>query len=153
MTIPPVSEHFEELCEKIGLALMLSQKVQFSLAYYYAVYHITKYNWSKVQAKESIKYHLSKPMGTVVRDTEKAAPFENTIAEKVRNFKSLRNWLAHDFDEEATPYLSQDQRFPEYIAKMDEIARKAYELMLDLQTVGEKMVPVDSNPAVSRDDT
>jgi hypothetical protein len=142
MKIPPEPEHFRELCEKIGLALMLSQKVQFSLAHYFAVYHIAKCNWSSVQAKESIRRHLSKPMGAVVSDTERFAPLESAVAQRVQHFKRLRNWLAHAFDEEATRYLSQDERFLDYIAKMDEISSKAYELMLELDAIGEKMIPV-----------
>jgi hypothetical protein len=69
-------EKFKELCEKVGLALMMGQKLQFSLAYYYSVYHMVKKKWNHEKAKSKIEFHLSKPMGVVVNDIEKDAPLE-----------------------------------------------------------------------------
>jgi hypothetical protein len=134
---PP--ERFSELCEKIGVALMVGQKVQFALAHYFALYQIVNSQWSTTKAKESIEYHLSRPMGVVVSDIEKSAPLEESISLKVKSFKAMRNWLAHDFDQEATPHLSQGNLLPEYIEKMEAIINSSEELMFELDAVGEAL--------------
>jgi hypothetical protein len=140
--IPEEPIHFKELCEKVGLALMMGQKVQFALAYYYSVFHMVKSGWSKEKAKEKITFHLSKPMGVVVNSIEKDAPLDQGLFLRVKEFKTQRNWLAHDFDEESTPFLSQNQKFDFYIEKMEQIAIHAQNLMVDLNKIGEQLVPL-----------
>ncbi len=135
-------ERFEELCERVGLALMLGQKVQFALAYYFAVYHSVHGKWNKAKMDDSVDLHLSKPMGVVVAAIEKEAPLPDILAEKVRAFKELRNWLAHDFDQEATPFLTKSQKVPDYIERMNDICAKATEVMVLLGEVGQKLIPV-----------
>lgn len=141
MSTPQEPDRFRELCEKIGLALLMGQKVQFALAHYYATYQIVKNGMSKEDARKSIETHLSKAMGNVVGSIEKDAPLEHDIFEKVKEFKRRRNWLAHDFDEEATPFLVQGERIPDYIATMEGICNEAYELMQQLDAVGNALVP------------
>ena len=53
MVIPEEPEKFKELCEKVGLALMLGQKVQFALAHYYSVFHMVNKRWDKEKAKKN----------------------------------------------------------------------------------------------------
>jgi len=135
-------KQFKELCEKVGLALMMGQKVQFALAHYYSVYHIVNSGWNKEKAKEKIRFHLSKPMGVIVNLIERDASLNYELFKDVIDFKNQRNWLAHDFDEESTPFLSQNQRFDYYIEKMDNIVRQANRVMIELHAVGERLVPV-----------
>ena len=134
-------KEFKELCEKVGLALMMGQKVQFALAHYYSVYHIVNSGWSSEQANEKIEFHLSKAMGFVVSSIEKDAPLDDVLFDKVKSFKKSRNWLAHDFDEESTPYLGKGERFQHYLHKMEEIIQEANNLMINLHKVGERLVP------------
>jgi hypothetical protein len=136
-------ERFKELCEKVGLALMMGQKLQFALAHYYSVYHIVHSKWNKQTAKDKIAYHLSKAMGVVVVSIEKDAPLQPDLFEEIIEFKKQRNWLAHDFDEESTPFLTQGQKFEFYIEKMEAITIKANELMVKLDKVGETLIPVN----------
>ena len=133
---------FKELCEKVGLALMMGQKVQLALAYYYSVFHMVNSEWSKEKAKEKIIFHLSKPMGVVVNSIEKDAPLDQGLFQRVIEFKAQRNWLAHDFDEESTPFLSRNQKFDFYIEKKEQIATQARNLMIDLNEIGEQLVPL-----------
>ena len=142
MIIPEEPEKFKELCEKVGLALMMGQKVQFALAHYYSIYQIVNNGWDKGKAKEKIMFHLSKPMGVVVSSIEKNAPLNDELFRKVIDFKNLRNWLVHDFDEESTPFLSQDQKFDYYIEKMENIAHQANQVMVVLHEIGQNLVPV-----------
>jgi hypothetical protein len=135
-------KQFNELCEKVGLALMMGQKLQFALSHYYSVFHIVNSKWSKEKAKEKIQFHLSKTMGTVLSSIEKDAPLDPTIFDEVKKFKEQRNWLAHDFDEESTPFLSQGKRFDHYIAVMENITILAHNIMMKLDEVGEKLIPV-----------
>ncbi|MEI8602971.1 hypothetical protein P4S54_10500 [Shewanella sp. PP-He15 brown] len=141
--LPEEPEQFKELCEKVGLALMMGQKVQFSLAYYYSVYHIVNSGWSKEQAKDCVNKHLSKAMGFIVSSIEKDAALDEQLFNEIKMFKKDRNWLTHDFDEESTPYLYKNERFEHYIQEMDRIIECASKLMHNLNQVGEKLVPVD----------
>jgi len=140
--IPDEPIQFKELCEKVGLALMMGQKVQFALAHYYSVFHIVNSGWSKEKAKEKLSFHLSKPMGEVVNSIKKDAPLCDGLFRRVIEFKIQRNWLAHDFDEESTPFLSQNQKFDYYIEKMEQIAIQATNVMIELNEIGEKLVPL-----------
>ena len=45
--IPPEPERFEELCRDIGLAVLLSQKVQFTLAYHFCIYKALRAGWDE----------------------------------------------------------------------------------------------------------
>ncbi|MDA3916476.1 MAG: hypothetical protein PF690_05855 [Deltaproteobacteria bacterium] len=135
-------EKFKELCEKVGLALMMGQKLQFALAHYYSVFHMVHSKWSKEKAKEKISFHLSKPMGVIVSSIEKDSPSKPELFEEIIEFKKQRNWLAHDFDEESTPFLTQGERFDYYIQKMEKITIHANEIMLKLDQIGEALIPV-----------
>jgi len=139
--IPEEPLKFRELCEKVGLALMMGQKVQYSLAYFYSVYHQVNSGWSKDKSKESASLYLSKAMGNVVAAIEKDSCLDEELFEKIIQFKKLRNWLAHDFDEESTPYLAVNERFQYYIDKMDSITNQALSLIQDLDQVGNTLVP------------
>ncbi len=135
-------EQFRELCEKVGLALIIGQKLQFTLAYYYSVFHMVNSKWSKEESKEKIDFHLSKPMGIVVNSLEKEALLEGKLLTKIKEFKTRRNWLAHDFDEESMPFISQGLKFDHYITIMDNIVSDAHEIMKILGDIGEELIPV-----------
>ncbi len=133
---------FRELCEKVGLALMLGQKVHFALSYYHSVFGVTHGTLSKERAKQKLEQHLSTPMGNVINSINREAPLCPGITERISEFKESRNWLAHDFDQEATPFLARGKRYDHYICKMEEIATQAYEIMQELHLIGEQLVPV-----------
>lgn len=138
--IPPKPERFEILCHDIGLALLLGQKVQFSLAYYFCVYCAVHSGWNKSQADENVKFLLSKPMGVVVSEIKQKAPLSDGLSTKVDEFKAARNWLVHDFDEEATPYISRDLKIDDYIERMEQITSLAMEIMNDLDVIGDELM-------------
>jgi hypothetical protein len=133
---------FKELCEKVGLALMMGQKLQFALAHYYSVFHMVHSKWNNEKAKEKISLHLSKPMGFIINSIKKDASLKPELFNQIIEFKKQRNWLAHDFDEESTPFLTQGKRFDYYIQKMGKITIHANEIMLKLDQVGEALIPV-----------
>jgi hypothetical protein len=141
MDIPPQPAGFEALCERVGLAMMLGQKVQYALAGYFATYSRVKHGVDIEAAKARMEKHLSKPMGGVVADIEAGAPLPVATWKKVKDFQGERNWLVHDFDEEATPFLSKGERIAEYSARMEAIAHAALELMTALDAEGNALVP------------
>jgi hypothetical protein len=140
LDIPPQPEGFNELCERVGLAIMLGQKVQYALAGYYATYSRVKHGTSVEEAKAEMQSHLSKTMGAVVSAIEKSAPLPEATWSKVKVFQKNRNWLVHDFDEEATPFLAQGEHFAEYTARMEAIAHSAVELMQLIDAEGRSLV-------------
>ena len=142
MTNSAEPEQFQELCELIGVAVLMAQKAQFSLAHYYAAFHMVHSGWSKEQAKKSIADHLSKPMGAVVGAIEKDASPGDDLLERIKALKAQRNWLVHTFDEEATPFLVQGERFPEYCERMATIHNEALSVMQELDAIGEKLIPI-----------
>ena len=142
LNAPEEPKRFRELCEKVGLALMLGQKVHFALSHYYCVFHVAHGTSSKEQAKQELEKHLSTPMGNVISSINKEAPLCPGITERISKFKNSRNWLAHDFDQEATPFLARDKRYDHYICKMERIATQAYEIMQELHFIGEELVEV-----------
>ena len=131
-------EGFKVLRERVGLAMMLGQKVQFSLAGYFAATMRLKTGCSVEIAKETLAYYLSKPMGIVVSDIAKQYPLPEGLAAFVLEFKSCRNWLVHDFDEEATPYLAQGQRIEYYTAEMERAAFFAQAVIIALDNEGKR---------------
>ncbi len=133
-------EGFDELCYSVGLALLMGQKVQFALAYYFGVYRLVRNSWEKAKSDKKVKYYLSKPMGVVVKDIKKNAPLPDDLALKVDQFKNDRNWLVHDFDEESTPYIVVGQRIEHYIGKMEKIIKDAQQIMLDLDEIGDYLM-------------
>jgi hypothetical protein len=141
MVIPPQPEGFSELCERVGLAMMLGQKVQYALAGYFATYSRVHHNVSVKEAKVLMEQYLSKAMGHVVGAIESSAPLPEPVWDKVKAFRDERNWLVHDFDEEATPHLSRGERIPVYLARMDGIVFSAVELMQLLDEQGSALVP------------
>lgn len=144
MNIPAEPPQFRELCEKIGLALLMGQKVHFSLAHYYATYQVVNNLLTPDKMFENIQRHLSKPMGIVITSIEKGAPLANELFDKIKAFRDRRNCLVHDFDEESTPFLAKGERFPEYTEKINSICNEALELMQDLGAVGGTLVPATS---------
>ena len=121
---------------------MLGQKVHIALSHYYCVFHVAHGSLSKEQAKQKLDKHLSKPMGNVINSINKEAPLCPGISERISKFRNSRNWLAHDFDQEATPFLARGERYDHYICVMDGIATQAYKIMQDLHVIGEKLVNV-----------
>ncbi len=142
LNAPKEPKRFRELCEKVGLALMLGQKVHFALSCYYSVFHVTHGTLSKERAKQKLEKHLSTPMGNVINSINREAPLCPGITKRILEFKDRRNWLAHDFDQEATPFLARGKRFDHYICKMEEIATQACKIMQELHLIGEKLVKV-----------
>lgn len=140
--IPEEPKEFRELCEKVGLALIMGQKVQFSLAYYYSVYHLVNSGRSAEQVKAIINIHLSKPMGLVISAIEKDAPLEKSLYDDLVQFKKKRNWLVHDFDGESTQYLAQGKNYQHYLRIMDDFIEHAKTLMIRLHNVGQSLFPV-----------
>jgi hypothetical protein len=138
---PRFADGFTSLCQEIGLAVLLSQKVQFALAHYYALAVAKPKGWKQAQVKESIALHLSRPMGTVVKAIREEAPLETALASEVEAFLKARNWLVHTFDQEATPELSQGKMFQFYAERMQAISVSADQIMRHLDTVGSKMFP------------
>lgn len=141
-TAPEEPKRFRELCEKVGLALMLGQKVHFALSHYYSVFHMSRGTMSRDQAKQKLDKHLSLSMGIVVNSINTNAPLRPDVSERISEFRKSRNWLAHDFDQEATPFLARGERYDDYICKMERIATQAYEIMQDLHLVGEELIEV-----------
>jgi hypothetical protein len=141
MDIPQQPEGFDELCRRVGLAMMLGQKVQFALAGYFATYSRVHHRASVEDAKALMERHLSKTMGVVVGAIEQSAPLPAEVWKKVKAFQNERNWLVHDFDEEATPFLSRGERIAQYSEKMEAIVFSAAELMQLLDEQGVKLVP------------
>jgi len=140
MMIPPKPERFEILCHDIGLALLLGQNVQFALAHYFSVSHAVRAGWNKSQLQQKIRHYLSIPMGAVVSDIKQKAPLPGDLTAKVDEFKASRNWLVHDFDEEATPYIWRGLKIDDYIARMGQIANSAMEIMNELDEIGDELM-------------
>jgi len=138
--IPEKPERFEILCHDIGLSLLLGQKVQFALACYFGVCHAVRAGLNKSQLQQKIRHYLSKPMGVVVSDIKQKAPLPDDLSAKVDEFKTSRNWLVHDFDEEATPYIWRGQKIDDYIARMGQIANSAMEIMNELDEIGDELM-------------
>ncbi|MBN1005107.1 hypothetical protein [Amphritea pacifica] len=135
-------EKFRTLCERVGLALMMGQKVQYGLSFYYSVFHIKRSGWSEEKARDSIDSYLSKPMGHIVNAIEKDAPLDSKIFDGIVLLKKNRNWLVHDFDEESTPFISKGQKIDEYIELMDNIIKHSEIIVAALDEIGEELVPV-----------
>ena len=133
---------FDELCFKIGLAIIQAQKVQFSLAYYYGVYQIKNAQWTKEQAQASIDLYLTKPMGAIITEIENKTSIDPVVLQRVKEFRNERNWLAHDFDQESSAHLRVGLKIPEYIDRMDSIVSEAVEVMQDLDHLGELLSPI-----------
>ena len=140
--VPEEPGRFSELCEKIGLALMLGQKVQFALSYYYCVFQVTHGHSTKGEAKKQLDSHLCKPMGVVVKSIETNAPLSCDLFSLVLTFKEKRNWLVHDFDQEATPFLARGKSYDYYISEMERIAERACTIMKRLDLVGKDLESV-----------
>jgi hypothetical protein len=138
--IPPKPERFEILCHDIGLALLLGQKVQFALSYYFGVHQAVCAGWSKTQVEEKVKFLLSKPMGVVVGEIKQAAPLPAILSSQVDTFKANRNWLVHDFDEESTPHISRGQKIDHYISRLEGICADAQEIMIELDKIGDDLL-------------
>ena len=138
-TPPP---RFDELCFKIGLAVIQGQKVQYALAHYFGLFQIVRNKWTKSKAEESITKHLSKPMGVVIDALENESILGSPILQRVKLFKKERNWLAHDFDQESTPYIRNGQRIPEYISRMDSLIGESVGIINELSQLGEVLCPV-----------
>jgi len=145
MELPPKPDGFDELCYKIGLAILLGQKVQFALAHYFAVYQIKHGGWTKEQGKKSVEGHLSKPMGVVVKSILERTITDDSVILRIKEFKGLRNWLAHDFDQESAIHIWKGEKIPEYISRLDLVIHEAQGVMIDLDFIGEKLCP--SKPA------
>jgi len=138
--ILPKPERFEILCHDVGLALLLGQKVQCALTYYFGVHQAVRVGWKKNQVAEKVRLFLSKPMGVIVSEIKKQAPLPDDLATKVDKFKADRNWLVHDFDEESTPYISRGEKIDDYISRMEQIVIDAQAIMLELDKIGDALM-------------
>lgn len=135
------TEHFKELCEKIGLAIMMGQKVQFELAYYYSVFHMVNSEWSKEKARGRIEYYLSSSMDVIMNSIQEDAPLDEDLFREIARFKEKRKWLTQEFDEESTLPLIQGKGFKLYISLMEEIINHAKKIMEKLDEVEKKLKP------------
>ena len=138
--IPPEPARWKELCHDVGLALLLGQKVQFALAYYFGVYQAVRAGWNSTQVDEKIRFFLSKPMGVVVCEINETAPLRGALSSRVSTFKTSRNWLVHGFDEESTPHISQGQKIDYYITRMEQICADAQGIMTELDKIGDDLM-------------
>lgn len=127
---------FDELCRVIGLAILMSQKLQFALAHYHAFHKMTNMSMSKADAKKLIEKLLSKPLGSVVSAVKKETPLNQSLTEKIEALLKERNWLAHDFDIEATPIIAAGVEFGNLTERMKAISRNTHVVMLELDEVG-----------------
>ncbi|MFC1824882.1 hypothetical protein ACFL9T_19410 [Thermodesulfobacteriota bacterium] len=140
MIIPPKPERWEILCHNIGLALLLGQKLQFALAYYLGVHQAVRGGLNENQLDAKVSYFLSKPMGVVVSEIKQKAPLPDFLSKNVDEFKTARNWLVHNFDEEATPHISRGQKIDEYITRMEQITQEAISIMNELDKIGDELM-------------
>ena len=138
--IPPKPERFEILCHDVGLALLLGQKVQFALTYYFGVHQAVCAGWGKSQVDEKVRLFLSKPMGVIVSEIKKQTPLPDILSNEVDKFKANRNWLVHDFDEESTPYISRGEKIDDYITRMEHIVEDAQTIMIELDKIGNALM-------------
>ena len=138
--IPSKPERFEILCHDVGLALLLGQKVQFALAYYFGVHQFVRAGWDKSRVDEKVRLFLSKPMGVVVSQIKKQAQLPDGLTTRTDKFKAERNWLVHDFDEESTPYISRGEKIDNYIYRMEQIAQDAQSIMIELDKIGDALL-------------
>ncbi|NYZ63434.1 hypothetical protein [Luteimonas deserti] len=139
MDIPPEPKEFQTLCGRIGLAVMFGQKVQYALAGYFAL-HMRLHGGASVEdAKAQFGRHLQVAMGNVIGDIERRAPLPDDLWQKVKAFQAERNWLIHDFDQEATPALMRGEQFTRYIERMQSIATLGHEIMQALNDEGEAL--------------
>jgi hypothetical protein len=134
-------EHSKELCEKIGLAMMEGQKLQFALAYYYVVFHIVNSKWGKEKAKKRIEYYLSSSMEIIVDSIEDDAPLDPELFQEIVRFKEKRNWLTHEFVDESTLPLIQGKGFELYVQLMEEIIKHANRIIEKLNKVHKTLKP------------
>ncbi len=138
--MPPKPARWEELCHDVGLAVLLAQKVQFALVYYYACHLGVRAGWNKSQTREKISYFLSKPMGVVWREVKEQAPLPCSLTAQIEEFKADRDWLVHNFDQESTPFISRGKRIDQYIGRMEAISAQAQDIMLKLDVVGDELM-------------
>jgi hypothetical protein len=141
----PKPDRFEILCHDIGLALLLGQKVQFALAHYFGVHQSIRLGLSRSQVAEKIRFFLSKPMGVVVEVIKRTAPLSGKLTKEVDSFKTKRNWLVHDFDEEATPHIAHGEQIDHYINIMEGIVNDAMHIMTELDIVGDDLLKEKSS--------
>jgi len=130
---------FNELCRVIGLAILMSQKVQFALAYYLAFHKMTNMGMSKADAKKLIEKSLSKTLGGLVTAVKSEAPLGQSLTGKLEALLKERNWLAHEFDIEATPIIAAGGEFGHFTERMKAITRDAHAVMVKLNEVGSTM--------------
>jgi hypothetical protein len=138
--IPPKPERFEILCHDVGLALLLGQKVQFALAYYFGVHQTIRSGWTKSQVESKVRFFLSKPMGVIVSEIKKHASLPGELSNQVDKFKADRNWLVHEFDAESTPFISRGDNIDDYINRMMQIVQDAQTIMLELDEIGDSLM-------------
>ena len=140
---------FDELCRVIGLAILMSQKLQFALAHYHAFCKMTNMSMSKVDAEKLIEKLLSKTLGGVVSAVKSETPLGQSLTEKLDALLKERNWLAHDFDIEATPVIAAGGEFGHFTERMKEISRNTHAVMVELDEIGITMATNRSTPTVN----
>lgn len=91
---------------------------------------------SKADAKKLIEKLLSKTLGGVVLAVKSETQLGQSLTEKLEALLKERNWLAHDFDIEATPIIAAGGEFRHFTERMKEISRNTHALMVELDEVG-----------------
>ena len=127
---------FNELCRLIGLATLMSQKIQFALAHYHAFHKMVYIGMTKERAQQAIADSLKKTLGCVIFEVKKETPLDEMLAKKLDAFLKERNWLAHSFDHEATPIIAAGKDFGHFSSRMAGITQAAHDLMVELDKVG-----------------
>jgi hypothetical protein len=127
---------FDELCRLIGLAILMSQKIQFSLAHYLVYHKMRHAGLSRIESQQLITKLLSKTLGAVISQVRSEAPLEAALTEKLDALLQERNWLAHNFDQEATPIIAAGKDFNNFNERMAGITIAAHDLMVELDQVG-----------------
>jgi len=139
ITIPDVPDGFLNMCQQLGLAILLGQKTQFALAHYFAYFGIVNWGWGKSTVDKSIQKHLSRPMGAVIKDIEKRANLPEDLMVKIKTFRDERNWLVHDFDEESTPFIRESEKVEEFGQRIFEIMGHSIEIDIELGQIGKEL--------------
>ncbi|MBU0769346.1 MAG: hypothetical protein KJ687_09675 [Proteobacteria bacterium] len=140
---------FDELCRVIGLAILMSQKLQYALAHYHALHKMTNMGMSKVDAEKLIAKLLSKTLGGVVAAVKSETPLGQNLTEKLDALLKERNWLAHDFDIEATSVIAAGGEFGHFTERMNGISRNAHAAIVELDEAGKTMAPSRANIEVN----
>ena len=91
---------------------------------------------AKAEANAAIAKSLSKTLGVVVNQIICETPLPPEVCDQLNAFLKERNWLAHDFDNEATPVIAAGKDFTHFLERMVKITQSAESLMVQLDQIG-----------------